>query len=94
MKKAFTCKWGTEFDVGDEVVCGYYYRKYGRGEDSYVLLKNSDLMFMHAHLVRAVEFLMPPKDHRVSRNDMVYSLSDATRQGIMSVISLLEVEGG
>ena len=92
VKKAFTFKWGTEFDIDNEVVSGYYYQKYGRGEESYVLLKNSEVVFMHAHLVRAVKFLMPPKDHRVNGNDMVYALSDATRQGIMSVISLLEVD--
>jgi hypothetical protein len=29
---------------------------------------------MHAHLVRAVKFLMPPKDHWVQGNDPIYEL--------------------
>lgn len=85
-------KWSIKYDVDDEAICGYYYKKYRRVDDSYKILKKSELVFMYAHLVRGVKFLMPPKDYCVSGNDMVYAIHDATRQGVKSIILLLEVD--
>ncbi len=45
---------------------------------------------MHAHLVWAMKFLMPPKDHKVSGNDGVYELIRDILSGIKSVITYLE----
>ena len=47
---------------------------------------------MHACFVRTVKFVMPPKDHRVQENDMVYKLPGDARAGIMSVIATLEAD--
>ncbi len=62
VKKAFKCEC-IEFEKGDDVAAGKYYQKWGNSYSSYVLLKDSHIVYMHAHLVRAVKFLMPPKDH-------------------------------
>ena len=92
VKAPFTDKWGTSFNEGDEVVAGKYYQKWGTAENSYVLLRNSHTVYMHACFVRAVKFVMPPKDHRVQGNDMVYKLPANAWAGIMSVIATLEAD--
>jgi hypothetical protein len=33
------CKWGTKYDVSDEVLSGKYYKKWGNYDSFYVLLK-------------------------------------------------------
>lgn len=89
LKEAFTDKWGTSFDEGDEVVAGKYYQKY---HENYVLLKNSHTVYMHAHLVRCVKFLMLPKNHRVSGNDCTYELPESELEKIVDTIATLELD--
>jgi len=89
MKEAITNKWGTVFDVDDEVVVGMYYQKY---HDNYILLKNSHVVYMHAHLVRSMKFLMLPKNHYVSWNDCKYELPASNFEKIMTSISTLDVD--
>lgn len=88
VKEAFICKWACKFEVGNEATGGYYYQKWGTVEGSFVLLQKLHMVYMHAHLVRAVKFLMPPKDHRVTGNDTVYTLLSHAQSGIMSVLHL------
>lgn len=92
VKCAFTCMWGTSFEVGDEIVVGMYYQRWGTSETSYVLLKNSHPVHMHAHLVRAVKFPMLPKDYRAQGNDMVYDLPASAWSGIKEVIACLHFD--
>lgn len=73
---------GTKFEEGDDVVVGKYYQKWGNSNSSYVLLKDSHIVYMHAHLVRVVNFLMPPKDHQVQGNDPIYELHSDAAIGI------------
>jgi hypothetical protein len=89
VKKAFKNKWGTSFEVGDEMVVGLYYQKWGTSDYTYVLLKDSHLVFMHSYLVHAIKFLMPPKDYRVSGNDQVYELNEYTMSRIKFVLASL-----
>ncbi len=49
IKKPFKCKWGIKFEEGDEVVAGKYYQKWGDSDSSYVLLKDSHVVYMYAH---------------------------------------------
>ncbi len=67
-----------------------YTTKGGAIESSYVLLKDSHVVYMHVHLVQAMKFLMPPKDHKVSGNDDVYELTRDTLSSIRSVIASLQ----
>jgi hypothetical protein len=92
VKVPFTCKWGEEFEVGDEALAGTYYQRWGRGESSYVLLKNSQTVFMHAKYVRAIKFVMMPKDYRVQGNDFVYELPSNALIGIKERIATVDVE--
>jgi hypothetical protein len=59
------CKWGIEYYEGDEVVIGKYYQKWGNSNSSYVLLKDSIVVYLYSHLVKFVKLLMPPKDYFV-----------------------------
>jgi hypothetical protein len=45
---------------------------------------------MHVHLVWAMKFLMPAKDHRVGGNDRAYELTMDTLLRIKLVITFLE----
>jgi hypothetical protein len=83
IKKEFPNKWGTSFAIGDDVVAGLYYQRWGNGDISFVLLKDS-------HVVCVAKFLMPHKDHIISGNDSVYEMSKDTLSGINYVITTLE----
>jgi hypothetical protein len=89
--KAFTDNWGTSFEEGDDVVGGIYYQKWGHSDTSYVLLKDSQQVYIFSHMVRAIKFLMPPRNHRMNGNDHVYELLGETMQNITEVIASLEV---
>lgn len=78
----FRCKWGESFEVGDKVVQGRYYQKYGTGADTYVYLKTSHLAHCHVEYLRAVKFPMLMADHRVARNDAVYKLPNSVQEAI------------
>jgi hypothetical protein len=92
VKVAFQCKWGEEFEVGDEALAGIYYQRWGNADSSYVLLKNSHTVFVHARYVRAVKFAMLPKDYRVQGNDLVYELPAHASAGIKERIAALDFE--
>ena len=92
VKAPFIDEWDTSFNERDEVVAGKYYQKWGTAENLYVLLRNSHTVYMHAYFVRAVKFVMPPKDRRVQGNDMVYELLADARAGIISLIATLEAD--
>jgi hypothetical protein len=51
-RKSFEDKWGTLISIGDAVVVSLYYQRWGHSESSYVLLKDSHVVYMHAHLVQ------------------------------------------
>ncbi len=89
---SFHWSWGTSFDEGDDVVAWLYYQKWGSSDPSYVLLKDSHVTYVYSHLVRVVKFLMPPKNHYVNGNDVVYELSKDVVQSINEVITSLEVD--
>jgi hypothetical protein len=92
VKVTFIYKWGEEFDVEDEVLAGTFYQKWGNSESSYVLLKNSHSVFVHAMYVRDVKFAMLPKDYRVQGNDLVYELPTDALSGIKERIATVDVE--
>jgi hypothetical protein len=92
VKVPFTYKWGEEFEVGDEALAGTYYQRWGRGESSYVLLKNSETVFMHPKYVRVVKFAMLPKDYRIQGNDLVYELPSDALTRIKERIATVDVE--
>ncbi len=60
--------------------------KWGNNKSFYVLLKYSHLVYICSHLVKAIKFLMPLRNHRVSRNDFVYELLKDISQGINEII--------
>jgi hypothetical protein len=72
IKEDFKCKWGTKFLANEQVVANKYYQKWGNYGGTYVLLKDSRVVFMYSHLVRTTKFLMILKDYRVQGNDFVY----------------------
>ncbi len=77
-----TYKWGMKYDVGDEVVVRKYYKKWGNSNSSYVLLKESNVVYLYPHLVKAMKFLMAPKDYCVFGNDSLFELPYEATIGI------------
>ena len=92
MKVAFKCKWGEEVEVGDKALAGTLYQRWGQAETSYVLLKNSYTMFMHAKYICIVKFVILPKDYRVQGHDLVYELPLDVLSGIKERIAILNVD--
>jgi hypothetical protein len=73
-KKSFTCVWGKTFEVGDSVIEGTYYQKYGTSHNTYVFLRKSQKAYVAVKNVQAVKFPILLADHRISGNDLVYKL--------------------
>jgi hypothetical protein len=46
-----------------DVVTSFYYHKWGNNDSSYVLLKDSHVVYVYLHLGRVVKFFMPPRNH-------------------------------
>ncbi len=86
------CKWGTYYATTDEVFVGKYYKKWGNSYSSYVLLKDSNVVHMYSHLVRAMKILMPMKEYCVSGNDSLFKLPSDAIVGIRFVIVALDDE--
>jgi hypothetical protein len=57
-----------------------------------LMLKDSHVVYVYSHLVHVVKFLMPPRSHQYSGNDVVYGLTNDILQGIHDVIASLEVD--
>jgi hypothetical protein len=85
---------GTNFNEGDNVITSFYYKKWGSIDSSYVLLKDSHVVYVYSHLVHVTKFLMPPSSHQDNGNDVVYELPNDILQGIHKVIASLEVIDG
>lgn len=51
IKEDFFCKRGINFVVGEQVVVGKCHKKWGTSYSTYVLLKNSHVVFLYSHLV-------------------------------------------
>ncbi len=90
IRKEFTDKWGTSFAIGDDVVAGLYYQRWGSNDRSFVLFKESHVVYMLCNVVCVAKFLLPPRDHIVSGNDGVYEMSENTLSGINFVITAFE----
>jgi hypothetical protein len=58
-----TYPWGYNFNVGNEVIHGKYFKKYGRDDKSYVFCDKAVDAHVDAHLVRACKFPMVLATH-------------------------------
>jgi hypothetical protein len=76
VKEDYIHAWSTNFRVGDVVVVGTYYQKWGRSEISYVFLHNFPTMSLRVSHVRSIKFPMLPSILRVFSNDVVHMLLD------------------
>jgi hypothetical protein len=88
----FKCHWGTKFTRGETDVVGKYYKKWGNYYSTYVLLKDSHVVFLYSHLVRVTKILVVPKDYCVQGNDIVYELPDFVAFIIRSTLVALEFD--
>jgi hypothetical protein len=79
--------WGCEFIAGDLAIGGTYYQKWGSSNKSFVYLSESNVAYIHAHLLCASKFPMPPANHRIKGDDPVYRLSDETLELIRTAIN-------
>jgi hypothetical protein len=89
VSEQFTNMWGNTFELGDMIVVGTYYQKWGTRESSYVLLRNSHIVYLYSHLVRVVKFMMTFKQHCVNGIDVVLELHEDALQGIQHTIACI-----
>jgi len=74
VKALFIDNWGNSYEEGDDVVKGLYYQKWGNSDNSYFFFKDSCKVYVYSHLVKAMTFLMPLRNHKVIGNDVIYEL--------------------
>lgn len=82
----FECPWGGSYKVGDYVLGGAYYKKSGRGSNTYVFLDKAVTAHVDAHLVRACKFPMVLAHHRVKGGDPVYKLQSKIEEAIAGAL--------
>jgi hypothetical protein len=89
VREKFTCIWGGQFEVGEYVIAGTYYQKWGNSPNSYVYLRNSRVAYIDASLVIACRFQMVPAAHRVKGDEPVYQLLSETIDVIRTSLEAL-----
>jgi hypothetical protein len=89
--KPFTCPWGHQFCIGDMVVVGRYYQKWGHGESSCVLLRRFEVFYIYVCHVRVFKFPMLPTYHKVQGNDLVYKLPKFAKDDIRQNITFIQL---
>jgi hypothetical protein len=63
------------------------------GKHSFILcLTKGFILFMYSHLVKVVKFLMPPRNHCVSGNDVICELLEGVLQSINEIVACLKVD--
>ena len=75
LKAPLSCPWGAEFEAGDFVIEGTYYKKSGRGEYTYTYLEKSVVAHVSSHLVLACKFRMKLAPYCLKGGDPVYKIS-------------------
>jgi hypothetical protein len=70
---------------------GQYYQKWGSSKSSYVLLRRSQIAYMHVCHVRAIKFPMLLAYHKVQGNDLVYKLPKHAKDGIKRAIAAIDL---
>ena len=89
VREKFTCVWGGQFEVGEYVIAGTYYQKWGKSQNSYVYLRDSRVAYLNATLVIACRFQMVPAAHRVKGDEPVYQLQSETIDVIRTSLEAL-----
>jgi hypothetical protein len=79
LEETFTCPWGGIFKAGDVVIREKYYKKFGRGDKTYVFCDKAIDAHVDAHLVRACKFPMTLAAHRV-KGTLVYKMSSESQR--------------
>jgi hypothetical protein len=80
---------GQKFNARDMAMVGKYYHEWGSSKSSYLLLRKSQIVYIHVCRVKAIRFPMLLANHRVQGNDLVYKLlkhdEDGIRQAIVTI---------
>lgn len=84
VRTPFSCVWGNDFEVGDEVVEGKYFQRWGNRESgNYVFPDGSHPAYIHSHWVKAIRFPMLMQDHRIQGGDPTHKLQPVHYQRIL-----------
>jgi hypothetical protein len=78
VKEAFECVWEGSFEVGNCVVAGTYYQRWGRSDRTYVYLNEFRVAYINADAVIACKFLMQPASYRVKGQESIYKIYEDT----------------
>ena len=79
LQEPLSCPWGGVFAAGDEVIRAKYYKKFGRGDKTYVFCDRAADAHVDAHLVRACKFPMLLAAHRV-KGTPVYKITAESKR--------------
>lgn len=74
LQEHLNCPWGGVFSAGDEVIRAKYFKKFGRGDKTFVFCDKAVDAHVDSHLVRACKFPMILAAHRV-KGSPVYKMS-------------------
>lgn len=77
LQEPLNCPWGGVFSVGDEIIRGKYFKKYGRGDKTYIFCDKAVEAHVDTNLVRACKFPMVLASHMV-KGSPVYKMSSET----------------
>ena len=78
LQEPLTCPWGG-FSARNEVICAKYFKKYGRGDKTYVFCDRAMDAHVDVHLVRACKFPMLLVAHRV-KGSPVYKITAESKR--------------
>ena len=79
LQEPLSCPWGGVFAAGDEVIRAKYYKKFGRGDKTYMFYDRAVDAHVDAHLVRACKFPMLLAAHRV-KGTPVYKITAESKR--------------
>lgn len=90
LNETLECSWGGHFQVGDSILSGTYYQKWGcKDLQNYVYLHSSQVAHVDASTVPACKFQMTAKEHRVKGGHHVYTLLEETLNVVNSALDCL-----
>jgi hypothetical protein len=92
VKEPFECVWRGSFEVGNCVVAGTYYQRWGRTDMTYVFLNESRVFYVNADLVIACKFLIRPTSYKVKGQESIYKISNDTLALIESAVHRMDEE--
>jgi hypothetical protein len=79
-------RWRGQYERGDEVVEGFYFKQQGKRENSYILLGEQGIACTYSHLKIASKFSIVQEKHKQKGGQNVYQLSDSSLVQLKAIV--------